>query len=333
MIGAFSLPAHAGPADAAAAQSLFDDARRLMKAGRHATACPKLAESQRLDPGPGTQYHLADCYEHVGRTASAWALFLEVAAAARSAGNVDRERAARERAARLEPKLARLTIIVPAASRADGMRVTRNGTLVGEGLWDSAVAVDPGEQKVSATAPGHTPWVGTVAARPGGTATLSIPALARAPEQTPATSTAVPASRATAGPPGDHGVANPTSEEARNTATLGYVSTGVGIVAAGIGTYFGLRAFSKWDERNAHCNGDVCDGVAVERGDEATTAATVSTVAFGAGAIALGLGIYWIAADSGGTQSNAAATAAPRRIGLTPLLGTRSGGMSVAGNW
>jgi len=89
--------ADASPVDKAAAQTLFDEGRRLMAAGKLADACPKLAESQKLDPGVGTQFHLSDCYERFGQTASAWAGFLEVAAAAKSAGQNDREKVARDR--------------------------------------------------------------------------------------------------------------------------------------------------------------------------------------------------------------------------------------------
>ena len=60
--------AEASLGDKAAAQSLFDEGRRLMGEAKYADACPKLAESQKLDPGVGTQFHLADCYEHLGQT-------------------------------------------------------------------------------------------------------------------------------------------------------------------------------------------------------------------------------------------------------------------------
>ena len=49
----------------AASQTLFDEGRQLMARGQYEEACPKLAESQRLDPGIGTQYNFADCLEHV----------------------------------------------------------------------------------------------------------------------------------------------------------------------------------------------------------------------------------------------------------------------------
>ena len=83
MLQASPAGASDSPADKAAAQSLFEQAKRLMNEGNYAEACPKLEESQMLDKGMGTQFHLASCYEQIGRTASAWALFVEVAAAAR----------------------------------------------------------------------------------------------------------------------------------------------------------------------------------------------------------------------------------------------------------
>src|ERR1700743_3377203 len=82
-----SLAAVASPAsaaDPAAAQALFDEATRLMAQRRLPEACAKFQESQRQDPGIGTLYHFADCEDRLGKTATAWATFLEVASEAKA---------------------------------------------------------------------------------------------------------------------------------------------------------------------------------------------------------------------------------------------------------
>jgi thioredoxin-like negative regulator of GroEL len=81
--------------DTAGAQALFNDGKKLMTSGKYADACPKLEESQRLAPAIGTKFNLADCYEHTGRLASAWAAFLSVAAAARKRRATGRRRSSR----------------------------------------------------------------------------------------------------------------------------------------------------------------------------------------------------------------------------------------------
>lgn len=57
--------------DPAAADALFRDARALMKKRDFVAACPKLAESQRLDPAAGTLINLGECREKVGQLADA----------------------------------------------------------------------------------------------------------------------------------------------------------------------------------------------------------------------------------------------------------------------
>src|ERR1700679_2098040 len=42
--------------DPAAAQALFNDAKRLMSAGKYPDACPKLEESERLPPGRRAEF-------------------------------------------------------------------------------------------------------------------------------------------------------------------------------------------------------------------------------------------------------------------------------------
>ncbi|XXX71928.1 hypothetical protein WMF30_30210 [Sorangium sp. So ce134] len=199
-------------ADPAAAQALFDAARQLMAQGKHAEACPKLEESQRLDPGIGTQFNLAACYEQTGRTASAWSTFLDVAGAAKAAGQLEREKVARQRATALEPKLIRLTITAPADAPAD-LQVRRDGALVGRAQWGTPVPVDPGKHTVEAFAAGRAPFVKAVELnKAGASETVAVPPLPAGP---PARAAAPPVSGAppvgAAPPPPARAAAPPAS--------------------------------------------------------------------------------------------------------------------------
>jgi len=104
----------------------------------------------------GTRFNLAHCFEKMGRTASAWGLFLDVASAASAAGQKKRERAARQRAESLEPALSRLVIEVP--HPVPGLVVTRGGEAVSPASWGMPMPVDPGIQRVEASAAGRLSW-------------------------------------------------------------------------------------------------------------------------------------------------------------------------------
>src|SRR3954470_23411052 len=86
----------------ATAEALFQQAAELMEQKKFSQACEQFAASQELDPALGTTLYLADCYEQLGKTASAWALFQEAADGARRAQQADREQIATERAQNLK---------------------------------------------------------------------------------------------------------------------------------------------------------------------------------------------------------------------------------------
>ena len=62
-----------------AAEETFNKGRELLKQGKYAAACTEFEQSQKLDPQFGTQYNLAGCYDQIGKLATAWNLYRELA--------------------------------------------------------------------------------------------------------------------------------------------------------------------------------------------------------------------------------------------------------------
>jgi hypothetical protein len=172
-----SASASSSASNLVAAEALFQDGRKLMDAGKHADAIPKFEESLRLDHALGTLLNLAECYDKVGRTASAWSTFVAAAQEAKAKGHAAREAFAKGRAFQIEPRLVKLTVVV--TTKHPGLEVRRDATLLGDGLFDQAVPVDPGSYTVTATAPGRKPWQTKVTLKEeGATTKLVVPTLA-----------------------------------------------------------------------------------------------------------------------------------------------------------
>ncbi len=305
------LPASAGAQtrgeNAAAAQALFEQARALVKDGKAAKACPKFAESQRLDPGLGTQLNLADCYERIGRTASAWTLYLEVAAAASKAQQTARATHARDRAERLRGKLTRLKIIVPNEHRVPGLKVQRNSMVVGEAQWGTLLPVDPGLHSLEVSAPGKRPWKQTVDARgEGAELEVVVPALEAAPNQS-----------VSKNPPANHQTdTNSRTQAAQEESgltqrTLALVVGGLGVVGLGVGAGFGASAISQ--RNNAGCDENRCpDSKAKADYESAQTAGNISTAFFIGGGVAAAAGVVlWLTAPGDNAEISAGVRGLP----------------------
>jgi hypothetical protein len=308
--------------DTAVARALFRDARKLMESGRYTDACPKLEESQRLDPGIGTQFNLADCWEHTGRTASAWALFLDVASATRAVGQTDREAVARDRAEKLEKKLSRLALRVEETD--PGLEIRRDGAILGRPSWGTEVPVDPGTRTIEASAPGKRSWSTRIAVpASGAVTTVTIPKLEAAPASEPsapggeaATTSGTPESGSEA-----HDGPGRSSGNGQRVVALGL--GGVGVVGLAVGTFFLLRYESKNSDAEKVCPAST----ECEPGDqithdglvqEAKDAAPFVYVGFGVGAAALtAAAIVYLTAPSGGS---AARTPSSRWV-AAPVLG------------
>lgn len=310
--------AHAG--NEAAAQALFDEAKKLVSQKRYAEACPKFAESNRLDRGAGTLIHLADCYEKNGQVASAWATFTDASSAAQALGRKDWEDLARKRAATLEPKLSRIAVKVP--SPTPGLEVTRDGEKVAEASWGMSLPVDPGSHTLEARAPGHESFKTTVTlAKPGETKEVVVPKLAELPAAAQQTSPVTTAP-----------VATPIGSDSRSGGgqrAAGFVLGGVGVVGLAVGAVTGLMAIGKNNDSKAACpnDGPCANRDAVDANDSAKSLSTVSTIGFIAGgALVAGGAVLYLTAPSKALPTTG-------RLRVTPSVSKDTAGLSFGGTF
>jgi hypothetical protein len=258
---------------------LFDEARALVDDKNYAKACPKFAESERLDPGGGTILNLALCHEAEGKTASAWTDFNEALSRAIRDGRPEREARARERIAVLQPKLSRLTVIVPDGAPAD-LDLTVDSVPWGAVMRGAAVPLDPGPHLVVAKVRDASPWSITVTLGANADAkTVVVPPLGSAAAIPPPT-------------PPTPALVDRTSDATPHTShTAGWIFAVAGVAASGVGTYFGLRALAKRSDSDAYCQPG-CTQHGVDLNDQAITAAWISDVAIGLGVASVATGVY-----------------------------------------
>jgi hypothetical protein len=316
--------AYAG--DAATAEALFREGRGLMDAGNYLAACPKLEESYAQDPATGTLLALGMCQERAGRTASAWATYSEAAGRAKRDGRADRERAAREHMAELEPKLSRLTINVdPSVSALPGLSVRRDGHEIGAGAWGASVPIDPGEHVIEAMAPGRRAFSAKINVTAQAVAqTVQIPALALEP--TPPPAAVGSASVSAESRPGD-------AQAPRAVAPLrlpGLIIGSVGIVTLGVSGIFALRAagLNSDSKADGHCDAqNQCDDIGGAMREDAKTAANVATVTVLAGGALTALGVTLFLLKPSKEQKQAA------QLDALPVLGQGQAGMVLRGRF
>ena len=179
--------AHASPA----AEKLFQDGRKLLKAGKLAEACDAFRRSNEIERRAGTLLNLGDCEERRGRLATAWEAFIAARARAEQDSDRRKARAADERARALATKLPYVTLRSPASPRPAGFVVKRDGIEVPLAELDHEVPLDPGQYELEVSAPGHVAWKHPLTVAAGEKVIVAIPPLAPEPGAQPAAAPAV----------------------------------------------------------------------------------------------------------------------------------------------
>jgi len=224
----------------ARAEALFNAAKQLRDGGQLAEACPMFAASKQLAPGVGVTLHLADCYERMGRKASAWSQYREAEKLARDHGDSKRAEVAHARAQAIEPSVGRLSVAAPAGAH-EGWTVLLDGAPLPPDMWNAPIAADSGDHVVTVNVPGQA--ARTLSTHVGDGNLVATVHLDDA--QPGAVAAPAAAAAATESPPAAPSPNEPTSTEPAspsgksNARTWGEISlTGVGAIGAGLGAYF-----------------------------------------------------------------------------------------------
>jgi hypothetical protein len=264
-----------------------------MAAGDYAGACPRFAQSEALDPAPGTALNLATCYELQGKLASAWAAFRTAQSLSDAAGQKERADAASKQASEIEPKVPRIVIVVPPASQSAGLEVRCDGQRLGEVEFGMAIPRDGGGHDIEATATGKRPWRAHVDLQKSGQRlVVSIPALADERSPTDDGSSRISPHDMT-GADRDYQVALPESSPRGGTQRAVAVVVGmVGVVTLGVGGVLGLVAKAKQNTAQTESG--------TQRYDDSASAVGTADLATGViclgAALALVGGVFWVTA-------------------------------------
>jgi serine/threonine-protein kinase len=240
---------------------------------------------------------------------------------------------AQARAARLEPRLAWLTIEIAKEALVPGLQIRRNTVLVAPELSGTASPVDPGEVVIDASAPGRLPFSTKVKVAAKARVVVSIPVLVQDPNAAPVPAAAAPVASEPGAPPAPVNPAPqavapaPASKAApapaEHASPIPWVVGGAGVVALGVGSFFGLKAISNSNDARDICPKGVCnEAQGATAASDAHTQAKLSNVFFalGATAVAAGVVLYFTLPTKHGTQ-----------VGMLPMVDQSSIGLSLRG--
>lgn len=311
-------PAHAQDAQSQAmGRTLFNEGMSFFTKGDYESACPKFEASLKQFPGLGTRGKLAECYEKLGRFASAWQQYREVAQLATRQGDPTREQIAAERAKSLEPKLSYVTVVLPPARDVTGLVVKRGGKVVERSKLGSAEPVDSGRVAMEVSAPDRKTFTGQITVMNGQSARFEVPALE---SSTPPAAAPSSSSVATDAPPAS------SSEPLAWHKPVGLVLVGTGIAAFAVGGVLGVAAKSKYDGAfdGGGCDrgSKTCDGPGQSAVDDARSQASLSTILFGAGGVLVVAGAIVLLTTPSGS---------PGAIRVSPTTYAGGGGLAVGG--
>jgi hypothetical protein len=268
----------------------------LKQAGKCAEAIPHFAASFRADPKPKALLNRADCEEQTGDLVAARVHATQGRDLAQQQKDGELIGVADQQLSRLDDKLPRLTVRVPANAPA-GVSVTSDGVAIQASSVGVAMALSPGPHHLVAKAPGHLPHSVDITLVEGDRQNIELE---------PGAATAVPLAVGAATPPTSQPIeaSDASSSSARQILTYGAFGIGGAGIIAGIAV--GVAAGSKHTALEGECTGNNCPLSAKGDLDAFHSLRTWSTVGYAVGLAGLAGGVaLWLTTPKE-TQRNTA---------------------------
>jgi hypothetical protein len=274
-----------GRRDPAAAEELFRQGRAAAQKKDFLEACEKFRESNRLDAALGTLLNIADCEEKIGRLATSWTLFQEVAQ--RLPVDDERRAIALQRGQALEARVPRLSVHLAPTTQPDVV-VRRDGVVLGSASLNTWLPVDPGEHVVVVTAPGTES--ASFVARVGEGERSELDVRVGPPVYEPY----------------DPEASTPNHQPKEHTAAFMFATLGaIGLIGGISGGIMVLKSKSTVDQ---NCTDHVCNQKGYDAAQAGKTYAAVTTGGLIIGAIGLGGATYFfLSAPSPSEKSHSGA--------------------------
>jgi hypothetical protein len=304
----WQFPAAAG--DPAIAREQLKVGYTLAQEGKCEEAIPHFVESLRLDPKAITLINLADCEEKVGKFADAMGHWVDarVRAQAESARPIEEE--AETRANALDPRLARLTIVLAPTAPKDAV-VERDGIVLGSPSLGIPLPVDPGGHAIVVKAKGHPDSTAQVNLLEGEQKRVEVDAGGGAAPVTPS--------------PGSGIVEAPPPTTSSSLSPLVFVGFGVAAAGLAVGGITGLMALNAGSEAEKDCPTLRCDQKTLDDIESGRTLGTISTIGFVVAGAGAALGIYGLV--SGGSKGTPAKSDPSVAVSFAPT------GMALRGTF
>jgi hypothetical protein len=294
LLGFTALAYPALAQDGSAAEALFDRGLAHMEAGRYSAGCRAIAESQRLDPRPGTLFTLSQCEVRSGRLATAakhldeYLDLYERMTPEQKVRQSERLKVAKEQRDSLISDVPELTLCLPPGAPA-GTVVKRDGVVLAHDALVIKLTVDPGEHVVSTQAPGGPLWEFGFTIAKG----EKIPLLL---EVEAAPSVKTQSGVVMAHEPVEEADLPPATKQGTSGRRIAaYASGGVGVAAVVLGGVMAGLKRGKNATIKTHCGSaigasreDDCDLTGVDAKNSVNTLGLASTIGIAAGLAGMG---------------------------------------------